>query len=59
MPVQPVVAPASKGLIPQPVSMSGSSVGFNLRKGQVAVWGQYCLQSWPCLVSALLPVIGA
>jgi hypothetical protein len=36
VPVQPAVAPASKGLIPQPVSMSGLSVGVDLRQRQVA-----------------------
>jgi hypothetical protein len=36
VPVQPVVAPASKGPIPQPVSMSAMSVGSILRERQVA-----------------------
>ena len=43
MPAQPAVAPASKGLIPQPVSMSAVSVGAALQQRQVAVLGQYIL----------------
>ena len=42
MPAEPAVAPASKGLIPQPVSMSALSLGGRGCKRQAGV-GSRCL----------------